>query len=351
MKYRKPVNYYTAHESVGTCVLTIKRQEGAFDYAIFDLDAIDSVRSNGPYHIRSAVIYSVRGYTLQNLLAKVYGLGAIHTHIGCDFRRPTFQKRVITNATSIEDARKRRLELCNSTENHPKTGVFNESVGVELVSILPGGREITIKINSKFAHFVPKYGKFNQYWGLCNRQGVALVSILAKAGVVETRGKRRLTNLYDYTIKNGVFIHSKAYRLVWTECTNSVGEEGHLLTVWLGTTVRQRVFVDDAAYDVICDKEYLPSLKGIELDIMEGAGYEIRNVYVPARLKRYYAKALDKGEAGYKSRARYENSPDMTLMTKAKRVRYKKVIAERIVYVDGNECLDMRSSSMRLHDS
>lgn len=325
------------------------RQEGVLSYAIFDADVADAVAINGPYHIRSAVIYSVKGFTLQNLLAKIYGLGAIHTHIDCDFRRPTFQKRYVVNAPSMSELRNIREKIQNSVETHPKTGVFNEEIVVSLTSILPGRQEITFKINAKYAHFVPIYVKFNQYWGICTRKGVTLSSILRKAGLVECTGKYRLRNLYDYTIKNMRFVHSGATRFVWKFVV--VGElEGYMLTVYRKDVALHHVFVDPISYDAVSGNSYTDKLMGLAQDIMEAAGYEVRSVHIPSRLKKYYAKALDKGEKGYKARAKYENDGGMTLMTKAKRVKFKKVIAEKVIVIEGVECIDMRPESMRLHD-
>lgn len=347
MRYRNPVNSYRVHDKLGTAVLTVHRQEGVLSYAIFDADVVDLVASNGPYHIRSAVIYSVKGFTLQNLLAKVYGLGAIHTHIDCDFRRQTFEKRVVANSLTLEQLHERKNLIRNSTETHPRTGVLSEDLVTEVTSLAPGNVKISFKINTKYLHFVPKYIKFNLYWGVCTRKGVTLTSILRKAGLVECTGKYRLRNLYDYTIRAGRFVHSGATRFAWKYIDDL---EGYLLEVYRADVVLHRIFTDGVSYDSVCANTYSDKLTGLAQDIMTVAGHEVRSVHVPARFKKYYAKALDAGEKGYKARAKYENAADMTLMTKAKRVKFKKVIAEKIIYVEGKEAIDMRPESMRLHD-
>lgn len=341
---RNPKNFYP-----NDSWLAIVRQRGVIEYAYFDPDARLVVECNGPYHIRAGVIYSVKGFTLQGLLAKFYGNGNIRDRIDCDYSRCTYTKHHFTTSFDIAKAREIKIKDPKSQLFHPRTRFKTpEEVG-EVTSFLPNGNEIRIRCNVAHTHLIPLHIKFNNIRGVLNRKGVPLTKLLYRANVVNPCGRFKLTDLYDYTVSNFIFCKAAVCRKTLTACRLDDNSEGYRCDVWYKDQRTMSVFIDDASYDTVAERKYNNKLSGMPIDIMEAAGYEVHNVVRPARNYLNYQKAIDTDN--YKKRCEWENKEGMRLMKPQRIYKHKRVHADKIVRgADGIEMIDYRPQSMRINE-
>lgn len=341
---RPPKNFYP-----NDSWLAIVRQQGVIEYAYFDSDARDIVELNGPYHIRAGVIYSIKGFTLQGLLAKFYGNGNVRNRIDCDYSRDTYSKHDFTLSFDINKAREIKLKDIKSLMYHPKTRYKTPDDTHILTSFLPDGKEIQFRCNVAHTHLMPLHVRFNRFRGICNRKGIPLTRILYRAKAVNPCGKFKLTDLYDYSISNFLFTKAAVYRRTWTSCTLEDGTEGYRCDVWFKDYRTMSVFTDGKSYDTVADTKYNSKLSGMSIDIMLANGIEVTNVVKPARYYKHYENAIERGDLS--KRALWENKEGMKLMKPAKIYKYRRVHAEKIVKsTDGVEMIDYRASSMRINE-
>ncbi len=402
-------SWVTDHESLSLLHITSNdpRRKGKIDLAFFDSDIKDKIE-NLQWCIRREVPFCNQiNTTLANHCARIYGVGTERFEPNEDYTRSNYHKRgKVDKATFITSVASKRKTLHLENFSYKEFKSFGMDDVIEVEVAIQCKRTMKILIRKRHVAYIPKKLFFslekNQLclWpsgknGRLRHRTITLgFHIMGKVNNnIDMRCLARdPSHLNNYVVRedctgyeHSLITYNKFYITDVGTVIEIGGEEGVYRECWEDrgrVYVYPRGFIQEGqkrsvycivsndAGNIIRETSYL-SYNQEDISVLDESnkrtnlpryvaniyGLQVKDLLVPARENKIYARAIEKGIDGYKTRAKYENrimSDKRTnngMHVKARVYKFKRVYADTTVEVtlpDGSVifALDCRKDAL-----